>query len=82
MTVLKSAKFCDLNAMFCQLGMILLDMGLELGYFAVVLLVFLAAKDRTLELLPVQVLVLLLDLENVRYDVQLLVLLHILYFIF
>jgi hypothetical protein len=82
LTVLKSTEFCDLNAMFCQLGMILLDMGLELGYFAVVLLVFLAAEDRTLELFPVQVLVLLLDLENVRYDVQLLVLLHILYFIF
>ena len=68
--------------MLRQLGMILLDMGLELGDFAVMLLVFLAAKDRALELLSVQVLVLLLDLENVRYDVQLLFLLHILYFIF
>ena len=56
-------------------------MGFELGDLAVVLLVFLAAKDRALEFLPVQVLVLLLDLENVRYDVQLLVFFHVLYFI-
>lgn len=56
-------------------------MGFELGDLAVVLLVFLAAKDRALEFLPVQVLVLLLDLENVRYDVQLLVFFHVLFFI-